>query len=81
MRQAPNAQRGDPVARIAALVQSTLLLKEALALLPSLGAALEPATSELLKAVRASCYARFVHTGVEGIVRLPTLLACAMFRH
>ncbi len=57
MRQAPTAQRGDPVARIAALVQSTLLLREALALLPSLGAALEPAASELLKAVRVPSFA------------------------
>jgi len=42
----------DPTQRIAALVQSVILLKETLTALPGLARVLEPAQSELLKAVR-----------------------------
>lgn len=45
-----SSARKDPVQRIASLVQSTILLREALTALPSLAGALEPAKSELLKA-------------------------------
>ena len=41
----------DPAQRISALVQSVILLKETLAALPGLAKTLEPAQSELLKAV------------------------------
>lgn len=41
----------DPAQRIATLVQSVILLKEALAAMPGLAKTLEPAQSELLKAV------------------------------
>ncbi|EIE21559.1 hypothetical protein COCSUDRAFT_17595 [Coccomyxa subellipsoidea C-169] len=50
----PSAPGKDPVQRIASLVQSVILLREALTALPSLADALEPAKSELLKAVRAN---------------------------
>ena len=50
----PSAPSKDPVQRIASLVQSVILLREALTALPSLADALEPAKSELLKAVRKS---------------------------
>ena len=43
----------DPALRIASLVQSVILLKEALAAMPGLAKTLEPAQSELLKAVSA----------------------------
>ncbi|CAL8469479.1 g9020 [Coccomyxa elongata] len=46
----PSSARKDPVQRIASLVQSTILLREALTALPSLADALQPAKSELLKA-------------------------------
>lgn len=47
----PSTPSKDPVLRIASLVQSVILLREALTALPSLADALEPAKSELLKAV------------------------------
>ena len=53
LRPATSGSKSDPVQRIARKVQAMLLLKEALAALPDLAAALEPAESELLKAVRA----------------------------
>lgn len=49
-----NSLKKDPAQRISALVQSVILLKEALAALPGLAKTLEPAQSELLKAVSTS---------------------------
>lgn len=48
----PDPGQAENTRRIAALVQAALLLREALAALPALVAALAPAQSELLKAVR-----------------------------
>jgi len=48
-----SSPKTDPAQRIAALVQSAILLKETLTALPGLARVLEPAQSELLKAVRA----------------------------
>lgn len=47
----PAGPRKDPVQRIGSLVQSTILVREMLTALPTLADALQPATSELLKAV------------------------------
>ena len=46
------APKKDPAARIATLVQSVILLREALTALPGLAQVLQPAKAELLKAVR-----------------------------
>ena len=46
------APKKDPAARIAKLVQSVILLREALTALPSLAQVLQVAKAELLKAVR-----------------------------
>ena len=46
-----SSPKKDPAQRIATLVQSVILLKEALAAMPGLAKTLEPAQSELLKAV------------------------------
>lgn len=48
-----SSPKTDPAQRIVALVQSAILLKETLTALPGLARVLEPAQSELLKAVRA----------------------------
>ena len=46
------APKKDPAASIATLVQSVILLREALTALPGLAQVLQPAKAELLKAVR-----------------------------
>ena len=48
-----SSPKKDPAQRIATLVQSVILLKEALAAMPGLAKTLQPAQSELLKAVSA----------------------------
>ena len=48
----PDPGQAENTRRIGALVQAAMLLREALAALPVLVAALAPAQSELLKAVR-----------------------------
>ena len=58
---ASGAPKKDPAASIATLVQSVLLLREALTALPGLAQVLQPAKAELLKAVRParSAFASF----------------------
>ena len=62
--------KNDPAQRIAALVQSVILLKETLTAMPGLAKILAPAKSELLKAVSCSLPGRH-SIGRSVLISLP----------